>query len=186
MRGCPEDPGMMTQCIRDVFDYVAAHPKNEIIVKVSYMEVYNEEINDLLGSGGPDSKNLKILTDDPVKGAIIENLVEEIARSPDEMLSIMKRGETNRSYASTEMNAESSRSHVIYRLMIEVKDEVMPEDADSGGMVLPGSAAAGGSSRVSYLNLVDLAGSERQKSTGASGSTLKEGANINKSLLALV
>ena len=176
----------MTQCIRDVFDYVAAHPKNEIIVKVSYMEVYNEEINDLLGSGGPDSKNLKILTDDPVKGAIIENLVEEIARSPDEMLSIMKRGETNRSYASTEMNAESSRSHVIYRLMIEVKDEVMPEDADSGGMVLPGSAAAGGSSRVSYLNLVDLAGSERQKSTGASGSTLKEGANINKSLLALV
>ena len=79
----------MKLCINDVFDYVDKHPKNEIIVKVSYMEVYNEEINDLLGSGGPDSKNLKILTDDPVKGAVIENLVEEVVKDHDEMVLLV-------------------------------------------------------------------------------------------------
>jgi hypothetical protein len=121
-----------------------------------------------------------------VRGAVIENLVEDIVRTPEEMLQVLKRGEVNRSYASTEMNAESSRSHVIYRLMIEVKDEAIPDGPGSGGGLSFPQSCGGVSSRVSYLNLVDLAGSERQKSTGASGSTLKEGANINKSLLALV
>ena len=76
----------MKLCITDIFNYVKNHPKNDIIIKVSYMEVYNEEINDLLGTGGPDSKNLKILTDDPVRGAIIENLVEEVVTSEKEMV----------------------------------------------------------------------------------------------------
>ena len=67
----------------------------------------------------------------------------------------------------------------------QVKDEVYGDSPAAGAMSLPG-AGGGVSSRISYLNLVDLAGSERQKSTGATGSTLKEGANINKSLLALV
>lgn len=79
MRGSPDDPGMMKLCISDVFEYVANHPKNEIIIKVSYMEVYNEQINDLLGSA--DSRDLKIVTDDPVRGAIIENLVEQVSKT---------------------------------------------------------------------------------------------------------
>ena len=95
-------------------------------------------------------------------------------------LSYLTRIFVCRSYASTEMNAESSRSHVIFRLMIEVKDKIgIGSSSDSGN-------STGSLGRISYLNLVDLAGSERQKLTGSSGTTLKEGANINKSLLALV
>lgn len=173
MRGSESDPGMMKLCIADVFGYVEANRKEaRVLIKVSYMEVYNEEINDLLQQGDK-GKNLKIVTDDPVKGAIIETLVEEPVSSHEEMMAVLLRGEENRSYASTEMNAESSRSHVIYRLLIEVTN------LEDDGVTVSANT------RISYLNLVDLAGSERQKSTGASGSTLKEGANINKSLLSL-
>ena len=144
-----------------------------ISLKVSYLEVYNEEINDLLGEvGSSASKNLKIVSEDAARGAVIGNLVEEPASSPEEFMAILQRGEASRSYASTEMNNESSRSHTIYRVAIDTRERLSN-----------GSASA--ASRVSYLNLVDLAGSERQKSTKAEGKTLKEGANINKSLLAL-
>ena len=137
------------------------------------IEVYNEEINDLLQQG---AVNLRILSEDPVKGAVIERLIEELVHTPQELLEVLQRGEANRSYGETKMNAESSRSHTIYRLVIEVNS--IDTDENTGKRIIA-------SQRTSYLNLVDLAGSERQKSTGASGKTLKEGANINKSLLAL-
>ena len=80
------------------------------------------------------------------------------------------------------MNSDSSRSHTIYQLTIERRDaDANDNPVDSSHL----GAGAGAGIRVSVMNLVDLAGSERQKSTGASGKTLKEGANINKSLLAL-
>eukprot|EP01032_Pedospumella_encystans_P011986 gene11986-13900_t len=143
MRGCESDPGMMILCIRDIMNW------------------------------GADAKNLKIVSEDSVRGAVIGGLVEEIAQTPEDFMAILKRGEASRSYASTEMNNESSRSHTIYRVTIESID--IPED---------GTPPTGGG-KVAYLNLVDLAGSERQKSTKAEGKTLKEGSNINKSLLAL-
>jgi len=171
MRGCESDPGMMILCIRDIMNWVKDHPQIKYTLKVSYLEVYNEEINDLLGEA--DAKNLKIVSEDSVRGAVIGGLVEEIAQTPEDFMAILKRGEASRSYASTEMNNESSRSHTIYRVTIESID--VPED---------GTPPVGGG-KVAYLNLVDLAGSERQKSTKAEGKTLKEGSNINKSLLAL-
>ena len=120
-----------------------------------------------------------------MRGAVIGNLTEELVRSPQELLEVLRRGEFNRSYGSTIMNAESSRSHTIYRLAIEAKDIDTSggDEVDANGFHTQGGAAT--VARVSFMNLVDLAGSERQKSTGASGKTLKEGANINKSLLAL-
>ncbi len=169
--GCDADPGMMVLCIRDIFEWVESHVHNQYTLQVSYMEVYNEEINDLLGEG-PASKNLRIVSEDAARGAVIGGVVEEICRTPQDFNDLLKRGEASRSYASTSMNADSSRSHTIYRVAIEVKDI----DVDEG----PASTG-----RVSYLNLVDLAGSERQKSTNATGKVLKEGANINKSLLSL-
>jgi hypothetical protein len=169
---------MMILCIRDILGFVKDHPQTRYVLKVSYLEVYNEEINDLLGV--PDEaghlthcKNLKIVSEDSVRGAVIGGLVEEVAQTSDDFMEILKRGESSRSYASTEMNNESSRSHTIYRVTVESVD--LPED---------GSPPIGGG-KVAYLNLVDLAGSERQKSTKAEGKTLKEGSNINKSLLAL-
>ena len=64
---------------------------------------------------------MRIMKDDPQKGAVIENLIEELVASPDQLINVVARGESNRHYACTEMNATSSRSHTIYRLIIESK-----------------------------------------------------------------
>lgn len=176
MRGSESDPGMMVLCIRDILEWIKAHPDITYSIRIAYLEVYNEEINDLLGEQGPASKNLKIVSEDAARGAVIGGLVEERAVSSEDFMTILQRGEASRSYASTNMNAESSRSHTIYRVSIDAKEKGDPSEESTSG-------ASGG--RTSYLNLVDLAGSERQKSTKAEGKVLKEGANINKSLLAL-
>lgn len=94
----------------------------------------------------PPSKNLKIVSEDAARGAVIGGLVDEEAHTPEDFMAILQRGETSRSYASTLMNAESSRSHTIYRVTIDAKDK---GDGDGEG------EASGG--RVSYMNLVDLA-----------------------------
>jgi centromeric protein E len=183
MRGCDADPGMMILCIRDIIEWVDSHPQIKYKLLVSYMEVYNEEINDLLGVVGPASKNLRIVSEDAARGAVIGNLVEEVVKTPADFMEVLQRGEASRSYASTTMNAESSRSHTIYRVTVQRVDV---EDPNEPSIPIPlGQKDTGAAVRISYLNLVDLAGSERQKSTNASGKTLKEGANINKSLLAL-
>lgn len=186
MRGSEGDPGMMILCVRDILEWVDSHAPQQFILRVSYLEVYNEEINDLLGEG----RNLRIVSEDAMRGAVIGGLVEETVKTYEDFMEVLQRGEASRSYASTTMNAESSRSHTIYRVTIEVFDSegVNPDAGGAGGSVdylSSNSSAAPVPSRVSYLNLVDLAGSERQKQTNASGKTLKEGANINKSLLAL-
>jgi centromeric protein E len=97
---------------------------------------------------------MQIVTDDPVRGAIIRKLTEEVVTNGVELLEVLRRGEHNRSYGSTTMNAESSRSHTIYRLSIESEevdeDEITPKAIDP--------SAPGGVTRMSFLNLVDLAG----------------------------
>ena len=170
-----------------------------------YMEIYNESISDLLHvnaqTGEPEpSGDMKIIADDPIKGAVIAGLKEVVITSPGEALDCLTQGETTRHVAGTTMNARSSRSHCIFRLVIESKmtPEALreekerianfgPNDDDSDDdMVQLGQASKDEEHvKVSYLNLVDLAGSERQEHTGAAGATLKEGAAINKSLSAL-
>jgi centromeric protein E len=90
MRGCEEDPGMMMLCIKDIFEYIENHKERDFKLKVSYMEVYNEEINDLLGDGSPLSKNLKIISEDNAKGASIGNLVEEPVETPEELMAALQ------------------------------------------------------------------------------------------------
>lgn len=157
--------GIIPRSIEEIFAIIERSADTQFLLRASYLEVYNEKINDLLA--GEAGKNLRIVADDPVKGAIIKDLTEEIVTSRAELLGVIERGESNRHYGSTKMNANSSRSHTIYRMVIEAKK------------------AESKSTTTSYLNLVDLAGSERQKDTGASGKQLAEGANINKSLLTL-
>ncbi len=191
--GNDEDPGFIPRCIEDVFAYVDDRAGDaDFDIRVSYLEVYNEEINDLLTEGDA-GQNLRIVTEDPQKGAIIENLQEVKVGSRPEVFQVIAKGEEQRSYGSTQMNATSSRSHTLFRLVIESRTTLtfeggddLPDDASSEFTKLTKQkSAAGGSTKLSYLNLIDLAGSERQKSTGAAGSQLKEGSNINKSLLAL-
>jgi centromeric protein E len=192
---------MMILCIQDIFDWVDKHSNTKFILRVSYMEVYNEEINDLLGDG-VNSKNLRIVSEDANRGVTIGGLVEEICKNVDDFMSLLARGEEARSYASTNMNADSSRSHTIYRVCIEAKDLLCENNDQVSNSSSPPTASISTKKslnrslsermsnsdlpdRVSYLNLVDLAGSERQKSTGATGKTLKEGSMINRSLLTL-
>jgi centromeric protein E len=164
--GIPSNPGIIPRSIEEIFSIIESSPDVQFLLRASYLEVYNEQINDLLAEDGL-GKNLRIVADDPIKGAIIKDLSEEIVTSRDALAALIERGESNRHYGSTNMNANSSRSHTIYRLIVEAKR--------------PGA----GQTAVSYLNLVDLAGSEKQKNTGATGKQLKEGSNINKSLLTL-
>ena len=92
MRGSPSDPGMMILCIRDILDWTHSHTEVTFKLTVAYMEVYNEEINDLLGDGGPDSKNLKIVSEDNIRGAIIGNLQEDVVTTHEDFLEVLRKG----------------------------------------------------------------------------------------------
>ncbi|KAJ1293587.1 hypothetical protein BS78_01G080100 [Paspalum vaginatum] len=133
--------------------------------KCSFLEIYNEQILDLLN---PNSVNLQI-REDTKKGVHVENLTEHEVSNAREALQQLIEGAANRKVAATNMNRASSRSHSVFTCLIESKWE-------SQGI---------NHHRFSRLNLVDLAGSERQKSSGAEGERLKEATNINKSLSTL-
>ncbi|XP_016650580.1 PREDICTED: LOW QUALITY PROTEIN: phragmoplast orienting kinesin 2 [Prunus mume] len=133
--------------------------------KCSFLEIYNEQITDLLD---PSSTNL-LLREDVKKGVYVENLSEFEVCTVSDILRLLIQGSSNRKVAATNMNRESSRSHSVFTCVIESRWE-----KDSTANL-----------RFARLNLVDLAGSERQKDSGAEGERLKEAANINKSLSAL-
>eukprot|EP00927_Polykrikos_kofoidii_P046566 TRINITY_DN40767_c0_g1_i1.p1 TRINITY_DN40767_c0_g1~~TRINITY_DN40767_c0_g1_i1.p1 ORF type:complete len:1307 (-),score=299.52 TRINITY_DN40767_c0_g1_i1:215-3658(-) len=140
------------------------------LVMCSFFEIYNEIICDLLNPVQDRSKigaGLQV-KEHPVLGIYVKDLQEIVATDAEGLIGLMDKGTKNRAVSCTNMNAVSSRSHSIFIIKVHQKD-----DEDKSKNVF------------AKLNLVDLAGSERQKGTGASGQTLKEGANINKSLSAL-
>ncbi|EXB39677.1 Kinesin-like protein KIF15 [Morus notabilis] len=139
--------------------------KLKFTCKCSFLEIYNEQILDLLD---PSSTNLQ-LREDVKKGVYVENLKEVEATSARDVMQQLIQGSANRKVAATNMNRASSRSHSVFTCIIESKWE-------SQGVT---------HHRFARLNLVDLAGSERQKSSGAEGERLKEATNINKSLSTL-
>ncbi|CAA6667488.1 unnamed protein product [Spirodela intermedia] len=133
--------------------------------KCSFLEIYNEQITDLLD---PSSSNL-LLREDVNKGIYVENLSEFEVETVSDILKLLIQGSANRKIAATNMNRESSRSHSVFTCVIESRWE---KDSTTN-------------LRFARLNLVDLAGSERQKTSGAEGERLKEAASINKSLSTL-
>ncbi|KAJ4965860.1 hypothetical protein NE237_017709 [Protea cynaroides] len=139
--------------------------KLEYHCKCSFLEIYNEQITDLLD---PSSTNL-LLREDIKKGVYVENLTEFEVQNVTDILNLLSQGAANRRVAATNMNRESSRSHSVFTCVIESSWE---KDSTTN-------------LRFARLNLVDLAGSERQKSSGAEGERLKEAASINKSLSTL-
>ncbi|KAI6696909.1 hypothetical protein NL676_017028 [Syzygium grande] len=171
MRGSGREPGVIPLSVHDLFNSINKEVGREFLLRMSYMEIYNEEINDLLA---PEHRKLQI-HENLERGIYVAGLREEIVASPDQVLDLMEFGEAHRHIGETNMNVYSSRSHTIFRMIIESRDKT--EDG------------VGGSScdavRVSVLNLVDLAGSERAAKTGAEGVRLKEGSHINKSLMTL-
>ncbi|KAL6207963.1 hypothetical protein ACLB2K_018915 [Fragaria x ananassa] len=167
MNGSDTDPGIIHLAVRDVFERIHMMSHREFLIRVSYMEIYNEEINDLLAV-----ENQKLQIHESLeRGIFVAGLREEIVSNAEQVLKLLESGEVNRHFGETNMNARSSRSHTIFRMVIESKEKDIKANAD----VI----------RVSVLNLVDLAGSERIAKTGAGGVHLKEGKHINKSLMSL-
>jgi centromeric protein E len=187
MVGTKDDPGILPLTMRDIFAKIPLQESSEFLVRVSYLELYNEEIKDLLDPR-PDVK-FKIV-DDKKKGPFVPDLHEEVVTRCDEVEKLLERGERARSYGFTEMNATSSRSHVIFKMIIEARKVFASHESEAEVEARRGFRTEWESQHeksvcVSSLYLVDLAGSERQKKTGASGDRLKEGKAINKSLLTL-
>eukprot|EP00158_Paraphelidium_tribonemae_P009060 Partr_v1_DN28758_c1_g2_i3_m63324 putative Kinesin family len=171
MQGVDSQPGVIPLAVNDIFHLIHETPDREYLLRVSYLEIYNEIIRDLLT---PGNDNLKI-HETTSREIFVGNLTEEIVMSPEDVSFMMKRGEGNRHVGVTNMNERSSRSHTIFRLVLESRDRGIDDKR----------ASLSGAVRVSSLNLVDLAGSERVGHTGAEGIRLKEGGHINKSLLTL-
>ncbi|XP_051265823.1 centromere-associated protein E isoform X4 [Dicentrarchus labrax] len=173
MMGSDRIPGVIPLAVEDVFQTIKNCPKKEFLLRVSYMEIYNETVTDLL----VDSWKRKPLEvrETINKNIYVADLTEELVTSPAQALSWIRKGEKNRHYGKTKMNQRSSRSHTIFRMILESRERSDPASGEN----------ADGAIIVSHLNLVDLAGSERASQTGAEGTRFKEGCNINRSLFTL-
>uniref|UniRef100_A0AAY5K0J5 Centromere-associated protein E n=1 Tax=Esox lucius TaxID=8010 RepID=A0AAY5K0J5_ESOLU len=173
MMGSSLTPGVIPLAMEDVFQTIKNCPNKEFLLRVSYLEIYNETVTDLLCDSWK-RKPLEIREGNN-KNVYVADLTEELVTSPEQALSWIKKGEKNRHYGKTKMNQRSSRSHTIFRMILESRDR---GDTASG-------ENSDGAIIVSHLNLVDLAGAERASQTGAEGTRFKEGCNINRSLFTL-
>jgi len=176
--GCPEPAlvGIIPRAVQRVFQEKAEVEKDEtvqICVWVSYLEIYQEHIHDLL-CPKQDNVDLSVMQH-PKFGVYVPNLTEDPCETAEKVQDLMEFGTKRRAVAATQMNATSSRSHSVFCIKVERLDGPRP---DAG-------AADTRHALKAKINLVDLAGSERQSKTGAEGATLKEGCAINKSLSAL-
>jgi kinesin family member 17 len=170
MSGIPEPPearGITPNAFEQIFEEVSMKANAKFLIQASYLEIYNEEIRDLL-SANPNAKC--DLREHPDHGVYVQGLSQHNISSAEAMQSTMDKGYSARTVGATLMNAESSRSHSIFTIVIETM-----ETRDDGTQAI----------RKGKLNLVDLAGSERQSKTGATGDRLKEATKINLSLSAL-
>lgn len=173
MQGTAHSPGIMPLAITDIFSYIREHPDREFLLRVSYLEIYNEKIYDLLSStqSGAQQEDIK-LREDSKRGVYATPLKEEIVQSPTQLLRVIARGDLARRTASTQFNARSSRSHAVVQIVVESRERT----SKSSGRELPGGVL------ISTLSLIDLAGSER---AAEDKERRTEGSHINKSLLTL-
>ncbi|KOM38863.1 hypothetical protein LR48_Vigan03g224500 [Vigna angularis] len=165
MHGDQRSPGIIPLAVKDAFSIIQETPNREFLLRVSYLEIYNEVVNDLLNPAG---QNLRIRED--TQGTYVEGIKEEVVLSPAHALSLIAAGEEHRHVGSTNFNLLSSRSHTIFTLSIESS----PCGENSEGEAIT----------LSQLNLIDLAGSESSKAE-TTGMRRREGSYINKSLLTL-
>ncbi|CEG49157.1 kinesin-like protein [Plasmopara halstedii] len=167
----PEAKGIIPNSFSHIFDRIATESNNkQFMVYASYLEIYNEEIRDLLA---PDPKNRLELKENVDSGVFVKDLTSRQVADVAEIDAVMQQGKKNRSVGATLMNQTSSRSHSMFTITVEACSTVQ---LDTNGK--PHVC-------VGKLNLVDLAGSERQAKTGATGDRMKEATKINLSLSAL-
>ncbi|GAB1601161.1 kinesin-like protein KIF3A [Argonauta hians] len=168
LRVVPEKRGIIPNSFAHIFGAIAkAEGETQFLVRVSYLEIYNEEVRDLLGK---DQNQRLEVKERPDVGVYVKDLSAFVVNNANDMDRIMTLGNKNRAVGATNMNAHSSRSHAIFSLTIECSEK----GVDGKQHV-----------RMGKLHLVDLAGSERQAKTGATGQRLKEATKINLSLSTL-
>ncbi|XP_072371071.1 kinesin-like protein KIF3B isoform X2 [Scyliorhinus torazame] len=167
LRTDPERRGVIPNSFEHVFTHISRSQNQQYLVRASYLEIYQEEIKDLLAKD--QTKRLE-LKERPDTGVYVKDLSSFVTKNVKEIEHVMNVGNQNRSVGSTNMNEHSSRSHAIFVITVECSE-----------IGLDGENHI----RVGKLNLVDLAGSERQAKTGAQGERLKEATKINLSLSAL-
>ncbi|CAK9223239.1 unnamed protein product [Sphagnum troendelagicum] len=165
MLGTVQNPGVMVLALKDLFAKIKKHSRDgDHVVRLSYLEVYNESVRDLLSPGRP-----LVLREDSKQGIVAAGLTQYQAYTADEVMTLLQRGNLNRTTEPTRINETSSRSHAILQVVAEYK---VPQET---GMVV----------RAGKLSLIDLAGSERALATDQRTLRSVEGASINRSLLAL-
>ena len=171
MMGYGKEYGVIPRICQSMFERITAIQADKLLnctVEVSYLEIYNERVRDLLN---PSNKgNLKV-REHPSTGPYVEDLAKLVVSSFEEIENLMDEGNKARTVAATNMNETSSRSHAVFTLTLTQKRHDKETSMDT--------------EKVSKISLVDLAGSERANSTGATGARLKEGAEINRSLSTL-
>ncbi|KNC52017.1 microtubule-based motor protein [Thecamonas trahens ATCC 50062] len=171
MEGPPENPGINKRTLQELFRIADERSEDyDISITVSNMEIYNENIYDLLAeppAEGVHSIQARLDIRMGAQGIDVPGLVEETCSSLDDVLAVIQRGAANRSTFATDMNEHSSRSHAILRIVARCQNKI--------------SRIA----TVGKLSLVDLAGSERVAKSGVTAERLKEAQNINRSLSAL-
>jgi centromeric protein E len=183
MQGTASSPGVIPLAITDIFSYIRETPSREFLLRVSYLEIYNEKSHDLLSMStapaGPNVQQEEIkLREDSKRGVYASPLKEEIVQSPTQLLRVIARGDQARRTASTQFNARSSRSHAVVQIVVESRERIPgnPGNENKRSGLPPGGV------RVSTLSLIDLAGSEK---AAESKERRTEGSHINKSLLTL-
>ena len=159
--------GLIPRAIENIFKYIEnnSNSNTTFIIRVTYLQIYNESIDDLLKS---EKKHLTI-RENHKKGIYVEGLSEWAVCSPNDIYALLEKGAQNRTKAHTNMNDVSSRSHAVFTIILEQMKSFKGKKKFKCGK----------------LNMVDLAGSERVKLSGASGKQLDESRRINKSLSAL-
>ncbi|KAE8598010.1 hypothetical protein XENTR_v10016675 [Xenopus tropicalis] len=171
MMGTADQPGLIPRLCCALFQRASEEESDSqsFKVEVSYMEIYNEKVRDLLDPKG-NRHSLKV-REHKVLGPYVDGLSQLAVTNFEDIESLMSEGNKSRTVAATNMNEESSRSHAVFSII--VTQTLYDHQSGNSG------------ERVSKVSLVDLAGSERVSKTGAAGERLKEGSNINKSLTTL-
>ncbi|GCC34200.1 hypothetical protein chiPu_0012673 [Chiloscyllium punctatum] len=166
MLGSVDQPGVMYHTMVELYERIEQMKDEKICeVAVSYLEVYNEQIQDLL-----EPKGSLAVREDPQKGTVVQRLSFHQPKSAKELLDMLANGNLNRTQHPTDANATSSRSHAVFQVYVKQQDRI---------------ASISKNLRIAKMCLIDLAGSERANATKAQGARFREGANINRSLLAL-
>ncbi|KAL4433732.1 hypothetical protein ABPG75_000173 [Micractinium tetrahymenae] len=183
--GLPPEAGIIPRTFGQIFAAIGASQDQTFLVRASMLEIYNEEIRDLLAKNPKNRLDMHEAKDGSV---YVKGLNTFVVKSEAEIAAVLEAGKRNRSVGATLMNQDSSRSHCVFTITIEAADISAGVAAAAAAGRAAGAAGASGSGsgiRVGKLNLVDLAGSERQSKTGAAGERLKEASKINLSLSAL-